>query len=73
MKNTYCNSIRNKIPVKNRTRSYKMPTSKSKGNDSIQKKYKLVIVFPEKASETEAVKEDVKKILSMELKHQLQH
>lgn len=42
-----------------------------KDRDSLKKQFRLICVFPEKTSEEEQVKSDVKKIMFSELKHQM--
>ncbi len=49
-----------------------MKAAVSPPKDSIKKRIRLVCVFPEKTPDEETVKSDVKKILSAELKHQMQ-
>lgn len=44
----------------------------SQGKKNLQKQFHLICVFPEKTSDEETVKNEVRSILHMELKHQLQ-
>lgn len=55
--------------IKNRTIS----RNNSSRENSNQKKIRLVCIFPEQNSNEENVKNEVRSILHMELKHQLQH
>lgn len=55
--------------IKNR----KISRNNSSRENSNQKKIRLVCIFPEQNSNEENVKNEVRSILHMELKHQLQH
>lgn len=39
---------------------------------SLRKQFRLICVFPDKTSNVESIKNEVRSILKMELKHQLQ-
>ena len=49
-----------------------MQTMNAKQRESLKKQFRLVCVFPDKTPDEETVKSDVKKILSAELKQQMQ-
>lgn len=56
-----------------RIKNRKISRNNSSRENSNQKKIRLVCVFPEQNSNEENVKNEVRSILHMELKHQLQH
>ncbi len=62
------NSPKHMIVGKKANRSSKMKSE----HDSLKKQFRLICVFPEKTPDEETVKSDVKKILSAELKEQMQ-
>ncbi len=56
-----------------RIKNRKISRNNSSRENSNQKKIRLVCIFPEQNSNEENVKNEVRSILHMELKHQLQH
>lgn len=56
-----------------RIKNRKISRNNSSREKSNQKKIRLVCIFPEQNSNEENVKNEVRSILHMELKHQLQH
>lgn len=55
-----------------RIKNRKISRNNSSRENSNQKKIRLVCIFPEQNSNEENVKSEVRSILHMELKHQLQ-
>ena len=56
-----------------RIKNRKISRNNSSRENSNQKKIRLVCIFPEQNSNEENEKNEVRSILHMELKHQLQH
>lgn len=56
-----------------RIKNRKISRNNSSRENSNQKKIRLICIFPEQNSNEENVKNEVRSILHMELKHQLQH
>lgn len=66
------NLPKHKIALKKCIRSSKMRSETLLTHQQLKKQFRLVCVFPEKTPDEETVKSDVKKILSAELKQQMQ-
>lgn len=72
---TYYDSTGNKLPVKKTVRSHNTKTQAL--SDMTKKKIRVTFVFPDRTSETDTerntVQKEVREILAMELRHQIQH
>ena len=54
------------------TRAYKNQKKNFSKEKKEQRKIRLVCIFPEKTGDVEVLKSDIKSILNMELRHQIQ-
>lgn len=54
------------------TRAYKNQKKNFRKEKKEQRKIRLVCIFPEKTGDVEVLKSDIKSILNMELRHQIQ-
>lgn len=66
----YCTD-ENRIPVKKVAWSRRMKSFVTEKREDEKKAIKLICVFPEKSSDSDTIKNDIKNILSIELRHQM--
>ena len=67
-----CSLSENKIAVRNTARSSIMRPKPSNTTKDGKKGIKLICIFPEESPENDTIKSEVRDILSIELKHQMQ-
>lgn len=63
-------AVQNKLQLRKDLRGCKMNSKSMKMKD--KKSYKIICIFPEKDTDNDTVKNDVKSILRMELRNQME-
>lgn len=72
IKQECCSFSENKIAVRNKARSSIMHPKPSNTTKDGKNGIKLICIFPEESQENDTVRSEVRDILSIELKHQMQ-